>query len=108
MPRVHYKFCKYLGKKSLTFPADTGTWGTDNGRGFGIRWCMGVGSTRQGTADTYNGNEAHGMTNQTNLFATNGATFQITGLKLESGTVATDFIPKIIWAGACFMSRICL
>ena len=79
-------------KKSLTFPADTtGTWGTDNGRGFSIRWCMGVGSTRQGTADTYNASEAHGTANQTNLFATNGATFQITGLKLESGTVATDF-----------------
>ena len=79
-------------KKSLTFPADTtGTWGTDNGRGFSIRWCMGVGSTRQGTADTYNASEAHGTANQTNLFATNGATFQITGLKLESGTIATDF-----------------
>jgi len=79
-------------KKTLTFPADTtGTWGTDNGRGFSIRWCMGVGSTRQGTADTYNDSEAHGTANQTNLFATNGATFQITGLKLESGTIATDF-----------------
>jgi len=79
-------------KKTLTFPADTtGTWGTDNGRGFSIRWCMGAGSTRTATADIYNASEAHATSNQTNLFATNGATFQITGLKLESGTVATDF-----------------
>ena len=79
-------------KKTLTFPADTtGTWGTDNGRGFSIRWCMGVGSTRQGTADTYNASEAHGTANQTNLFATNSATFQITGMQLEAGSYATDF-----------------
>ena len=95
-------------KKSLTFPADTtGTWGTDNGRGFSIRWCMGVGSTRQGTADTYNGNEAHGTANQTNLFATNGATFQITGLKLESGTVATDFIPRSFGQELALCQRYC-
>tara|TARA_A100001391_G_scaffold132232_1_gene91381 strand:- start:208 stop:1281 length:1074 start_codon:yes stop_codon:yes gene_type:complete len=79
-------------KKTLTFPADTtGTWGADANRGFSIRWCMGVGSSRQGTADTYNGMEAHGTANQTNLFATNAATFQITGMQLEAGTTATDF-----------------
>ena len=79
-------------KKTLTFPADTtGTWGADANRGFSIRWCMGCGSTRQGTADQYNGGESHGTSNQTNLFATNAATFQITGLQLEAGTTATDF-----------------
>ena len=79
-------------KKTLTFPADTtGTWGTDNGRGFSIRWCLGAGSNRTATADIYNASEAHATSNQTNLFATNGATFQITALKLESGTIATDF-----------------
>ncbi len=79
-------------KKTLTFPADTtGTWGTDANRGFSIRWCMGAGSTRTATADTYNASEAHATSNQTNLFATNGATFQITGMQLEAGTIATDF-----------------
>ena len=78
--------------KTLTFaPAITGTWGTDNGRGFSVRWCMGVGSTRRGTVDVYNGNESHGTINQTNLFATNGATFQITGMQLEEGNAATPF-----------------
>ena len=78
--------------KTLTFPGATdGTWGTDNGRGFSVRWCMGVGSTRRGDADVYNGNESHGTINQTNLFATNGATFQITGMQLEEGNAATPF-----------------
>jgi len=78
--------------KTITFPgATTGTWGTDNGRGISIRWCMGVGSTRIGTVDTYNGNEAHGTSKQMNLFATNGSTFQITGMQLEEGKAATPF-----------------
>jgi len=78
--------------KTLTFaPSITGTWGTDNGRGFSVRWCMGVGSTRRGDADVYNNNESHGTINQTNLFATNGATFQITGMQLEEGNAATPF-----------------
>ena len=79
-------------KKTMTFPADTtGTWGTGNGRGILVRWSLGAGSGRLGTANQWNGSQAHGATGTTNLFATNAATFQITGLQLETGSVATDF-----------------
>ena len=79
-------------KKTMTFPADTtGTWGTGNGRGILVRWSLGAGSGRLGTANQWNGSQAHGATGTTNLFATNAATFQITGLQLEAGRVATDF-----------------
>ena len=79
-------------KKTMTFPADTtGTWGTGNGRGILVRWSLGAGSGRLGTANQWNGSQAHGATGTTNLFATNLATFQITGLQLEAGSVATDF-----------------
>jgi hypothetical protein len=50
-----------------------------------------VKSSVTGTSDTYNASEAHCTSNQTNLFATNAATFQITGMQLEAGSVATDF-----------------
>ena len=79
-------------KKTLTFPAATdGTWGTDNGRGIAVRWSLGAGSGRLGTADQWNSSQDHGATGTTNLFATNGATFFITGLQLEAGDFASDF-----------------
>ena len=62
-------------KKTMTFPADTtGTWGTGNGRGILVRWSLGAGSGRLGTANQWNGSQAHGATGTTNLFATNAAT----------------------------------
>ena len=79
-------------KKTMTFPADdTGTWGTGNGRGFSVRWSMGAGSSRLGTAGAWGAGLFMGATGTTNLFATNGATFQITGMQLEAGNIATDF-----------------
>tara|TARA_B100000927_G_scaffold220989_1_gene180929 strand:- start:438 stop:1556 length:1119 start_codon:yes stop_codon:yes gene_type:complete len=79
-------------RKTIEVAGDTsGTYLTTNGRGIIIRWCMGVGSDRQASAGSYSAQEVHGTSNQTNLFATNSATFQITGLQFEEGSVATDF-----------------
>ena len=79
-------------KKTITIPGCTdGTWGTTNGRGIQCRWCMGTGTSRQATVNTWAASEVHGTSNQTNLFATNGATFYLTGVQLEEGKVATPF-----------------
>ena len=79
-------------RKTIEVAGDTsGTYLTDTGRGIILRWCMGVGSARQAAAGSYSAQEVHGTSNQTNLFATNSATFQITGLQFEEGSVATDF-----------------
>ena len=79
-------------RKTIEVAGDTsGTYLTDAGRGIILRWCMGVGSARQAAAGSYSAQEVHGTSNQTNLFATNSATFQITGLQFEEGSVATDF-----------------
>lgn len=79
-------------KKIIVVTGDTsGTYETGTGRGIIIRWCMGAGSNRQSPVGSYSANEVHASSNQTNLFATNGATFQIAGLQFEKGSSATVF-----------------
>ena len=79
-------------QKTLTFTGDTsGTWGTDNGRGIQLSFCLGSGSNRQGTADTWNTSEIHCTSNQTNLFASTSNEWYVTGVQLEVGEKATPF-----------------
>jgi hypothetical protein len=78
--------------KTVTISGDTtGTWLTNNGRGFGINFGLGMGSTLSGTAGTWSGSQLFSTTGGTNWIATSGATFYLTGVQLEAGTVATPF-----------------
>jgi hypothetical protein len=79
-------------QKTLTFTGDTsGTWVRDNGRGLQLSFCFGSGTTRQGTADTWNAAEVFCTSNQTNLFASTSNEWYVTGVQLEVGSVATPF-----------------
>jgi hypothetical protein len=69
----------------------TGTWGTVNGIGIYVSWSFGDGSSRLSTANAWAAGNFSGVTGQTNLISTNGATFYITGVQLEEGTQATSF-----------------
>jgi len=79
-------------QKSITIAGDTtGTWLTNNGIGMMVTWGFGVGSSLSGTAGSWASTNYWSVTSATNLMATNGATFYITGVQLEKGTVATSF-----------------
>lgn len=77
---------------SITVPGDTtGTWLTNNGVGAYVNFCLGAGSTYSGTSGSWAGAFYFTATGATSVVGTNGATFYITGVQLERGTVATPF-----------------
>ena len=83
-------------QKTATITGDTtGTWPTDNSSSLQVYFAVGSGSTYLGTANTWAASGYVGATGQTNLIATNGATFYITGVQLEVGTKATPYEMQI-------------
>ena len=79
-------------RKSITITGATdGTWVSTTGAGLHIYWTLGAGSGVQTTADVWGTSFKRGPTGATNVVATSGATWQITGVQLEVGDTATDF-----------------
>ena len=79
--------------KEITFVGDTGTAiANDNTRGFELFFSLDAGP--DDIVDTYTWSDTaafRAATGQVNFMATNGATWQITGVQLELGKVATPF-----------------
>ena len=79
-------------QKSITVTGCTdGTWLTTNSSGMAISFGLGIGSTNSGTAGSWASTQYLGATGATSVVGTNGATFYITGVQLEKGSVATSF-----------------
>ena len=85
-------------KYTLTFPGDTDSGATianDTGAGLYILWHLGAGSTYNDGANTswenYSNAGWAGGHVQNGIVTTNGATWYLTGVQLELGTVATPF-----------------
>lgn len=78
--------------KTVLVPGDTaGTWLTTNGRGITLNFSIGTGTANSGTAGVWAAADYRSATGATSVVGTNGATFYITGVQLEKGTVATPF-----------------
>jgi len=78
--------------KTITVLGDTtGTWLADNGKGIELCFSLGSGSTYSGTAGAWASADYRSATGTVSVVGTSGATFYITGVQLEKGSVATGF-----------------
>ena len=79
--------------KTITISGDTtGTWDTTIGSGIAIQFPFGIGSTYStSSSNTWQAGSYAFITGTQNVTETAGATWQITGVQLEEGSVATDF-----------------
>jgi hypothetical protein len=79
-------------QKTVTVAGDTtGTWEKTNSTGLRLNFGLGVGSTYSGTAGSWAGSNFISASGATSVVGTNGATFYITGVQLEAGSVASPF-----------------
>lgn len=78
--------------KTVTIVGDTtGTWDSTNGPGLSVAFSLGAGSSITGGSAAWGSAFYNQPAGSTNLVSTAGATFYVTGVQLEKGTVATPF-----------------
>ena len=80
-------------KIAVTIPGDTASGWTLNGNGVGaVVWFdLGSGANFRSAAGAWAAGDFRGATGAVSVVGTNGATFYVTGVKLEIGSVATPY-----------------
>jgi hypothetical protein len=95
--------------KTVTVAGDTtGTWVTNNGIGLRVYFGLGVGSNFTGTGNQWNGAFDMSVAGAVNVMATLSATWQISGVQLEKGSVATPFEFRSIGQELGLCQRYCV
>ena len=76
-------------QKTITIAGDTsGTWLTTSGIGVSVRWDLGSGgSYNTATTSAWQAGDYRNTSSQVNVIGTSSATFYITGVQLEAGSV---------------------
>ena len=92
--------------KTITIPGDTsGTWTTDNTGCAIVNFNLGHGNPA--TINTWTTSPFEGATGQTQWISNAGATFYLTGVQLEVGTVATPFERRPFGTELALCQRYC-
>ena len=79
-------------QKTITIAGPTaGTWGSTNGSGIAVIFNLGAGATFSGTAGAWVASDLYSATGAVSVVGTNAATWYVTGVQLEVGSVATPF-----------------
>jgi len=77
-------------------PITSGSFNESTGIGLRVVFDMGSGNNFRGTANQWNSAQDEGATGAVRLLETNGATWYVTKVQLEEGTVATPFEKKLV------------
>jgi len=79
-------------QKTVTLTGDlSGTWAITNTVGLALQIDLGSGSTYRSTASTWQAGNYIGVTGAVRLISTVSSTFDITGVQIETGSVATSW-----------------
>jgi hypothetical protein len=78
--------------ETVSIPGDTtGTWVIDSGQGIKLGFTLGAGPDFIDTGNVWSAVEDFAATGQVQWISTSGATFFLTGVQFEVGTVATSY-----------------